>query len=168
MHERYDGSLRSDEARTASRRLTLEGVRKEYDDFVAVEDVSFALEPGEFLTLLGPSGSGKTSTLMMVAGFEQPTGGAIKVDGGRSAAGRLTEEGAEWITFTSASTVENFHARFDLPSLLKKFPQLKPVSIGPETTRALSVLGLKPFAEARPHTIDGVIAAIEKADRRAG
>ena len=38
-----------------------------------VRDVSFSLAPGEFLTLLGPSGSGKTSTLMMVAGFEDPT-----------------------------------------------------------------------------------------------
>jgi putative spermidine/putrescine transport system ATP-binding protein len=46
-----------------------------------VRDVSFTLQPGEFLSLLGPSGSGKTSTLMMVAGFETPTEGEIRVDG---------------------------------------------------------------------------------------
>ena len=62
-------------------RVTLDGVSKHYNGFAAVTDVSFALEPGEFLSLLGPSGSGKTSTLMMVAGFEHPTSGMIAVDG---------------------------------------------------------------------------------------
>lgn len=67
--------------RNAGRRVALQGVWKEYDDFVAVADVNFTLEPGEFLTLLGPSGSGKTSTLMMVAGFESATRGSILVNG---------------------------------------------------------------------------------------
>jgi uroporphyrinogen III methyltransferase / synthase len=73
------------------------------------------------------------------------------------AAARLLEEGADWITFTSSSTVENFHVRFDLPVLLKKFPKTRLASIGPETTRALVALGLKPDAEAKPHTIEGLV-----------
>lgn len=76
------------------------------------------------------------------------------------AAARLLEEGADWITFTSSSTVENFHARFDLPALLKKFPQIKLASIGPETTRALETLSLKPDVEAKPHTIEGLVKAL--------
>lgn len=76
-------------------------------------------------------------------------------------AAKLTEGGAEWITFTSGSTVENFHARFNLPALLKKFPQIKMASIGPETTKALAVLSLKPAVEARQHTIEGLVKAIE-------
>jgi ABC-type Fe3+/spermidine/putrescine transport system ATPase subunit len=48
---------------------------------VAAEDVSVAIAPGSFFTLLGPSGSGKTTTLMMVAGFVTPTRGDILVDG---------------------------------------------------------------------------------------
>ena len=76
------------------------------------------------------------------------------------AAARLLEEGADWITFTSSSTVENFHARFDLPALLKKFPQIKLASIGPETSKALNALGLKPAVEAKPHTIEGIVAAL--------
>ena len=79
------------------------------------------------------------------------------------AAARLAEEGADWVTFTSSSTVEHFHARFDLPKLLKKFPQLKLASIGPETTKAIRALGLKPALEAKEHTTDGMIAAILKA-----
>lgn len=72
----------------------------------------------------------------------------------------LTEKGADWITFTSSSTVENFHARFDLPALLKRFPGIQLASIGPETTKSLAALGLKPAAEARPHTIPGLINAL--------
>ena len=81
------------------------------------------------------------------------------------AAARLAEAGADWITFTSSSTVENFHARFNLPELLAKFPKTKLASIGPETTKALTTLGLKPGAEAKPHTIDGLVAALQKAGR---
>ena len=82
------------------------------------------------------------------------------------AAARLSEAGADWITFTSSSTVENFHARFDLPKLLKQFPQTKLASIGPETSKALVALGLEPTLEAKAHTIDGLVSAIEKAGQR--
>jgi uroporphyrinogen III methyltransferase/synthase len=75
-------------------------------------------------------------------------------------AANLLESGADWITFTSASTVEHFHARFDLPALLKKFPQTRLASIGPETSKALAALGIKPTAEAKPHTIDGLVTAV--------
>ncbi|HWF18940.1 MAG TPA: uroporphyrinogen-III C-methyltransferase [Verrucomicrobiae bacterium] len=78
------------------------------------------------------------------------------------AATTLTEEGADWITFTSSSTVENFHARFDLPALVKKIPKIKIASIGPETTKALTTLGLKPAVEANPHTIEGLVNALVK------
>ncbi len=74
---------------------------------------------------------------------------------------KLNEAGADWITFTSGSTVENFHARLNLPQLLTKFPQIKLASIGPETSKALAALGVKPAVEARPHTIEGLIKAIE-------
>jgi putative spermidine/putrescine transport system ATP-binding protein len=64
------------------RRVVVRDVWKSYaPGSYAVREVGFALEPGEFLTLLGPSGSGKTTTLMMVAGFEAPSRGEIRVDG---------------------------------------------------------------------------------------
>jgi uroporphyrinogen III methyltransferase/synthase len=75
----------------------------------------------------------------------------------------LLESGADWVTFTSGSTVEHFHARFDLPKLLKKFPQMKLASIGPETSKAIRALGLEPALEAKAHTTDGLTAALLKA-----
>ena len=78
---------------------------------------------------------------------------------------QLLVEGADWVTFTSSSTVEHFHTRFDLPKLVKQFPKLKLASIGPETTKTISALGLKPGLEAKDHTTDGLIAALLKAPR---
>jgi len=57
------------------------GGRKSYGDVVAVESVDLHVREGEFFTLLGPSGSGKTTTLRMIAGFEQPDAGTIRIDG---------------------------------------------------------------------------------------
>jgi len=61
--------------------LSLEGVRKEFSGVVAVEDFNLEVAPGEFVSFLGPSGCGKTTTLRMVAGFEPPTSGTIRLAG---------------------------------------------------------------------------------------
>lgn len=61
--------------------LEVQNIRKEYGDLVAVDDVSFELESGEFATLLGPSGCGKSTTLHSIAGLVEPTGGNILLDG---------------------------------------------------------------------------------------
>ena len=75
----------------------------------------------------------------------------------------LLEHGADWVTFTSSSTVEHFHVRFDLPTLARKFPQLKIASIGPETSKAIRALGLTPTFEAKQHTTDGLIVGLLRA-----
>ena len=79
------------------------------------------------------------------------------------ASASLLATGADWVTFTSGSTVQSFNARFNLPELLKKFPNLKLASIGPETTKAIQALGLTPTVEAKPHTMEGLVAALERA-----
>lgn len=84
-----------------------------------------------------------------------------ETDDRNGAAARLIDHGADWITFTSSSTVENFHARFDLPTMAKKHPLVRLASIGPETTRAIVQLGLNPAVEASEHTIDGLVHALE-------
>ena len=61
--------------------VVLEGVRKLYGSATAVAGVDLRIEAGEFISLLGPSGCGKTTTLRMIAGFEQPDGGDIRISG---------------------------------------------------------------------------------------
>jgi putative spermidine/putrescine transport system ATP-binding protein len=62
--------------------LELSGIRKVFPGgTVAVEQFDLTAERGEFVSFLGPSGCGKTTTLRMIAGFEQPTAGTIRIDG---------------------------------------------------------------------------------------
>ena len=61
--------------------IVLDGVRKEFGSYVAVEQADFAIVRGEFFSLLGPSGCGKTTLLKMIAGFEQPTQGRVLLEG---------------------------------------------------------------------------------------
>jgi len=61
--------------------LEIQNVSRRFGDFTAVDEVSIAVEAGEFFTLLGPSGCGKTTLLRMIAGFDLPDGGRILLNG---------------------------------------------------------------------------------------
>jgi putative spermidine/putrescine transport system ATP-binding protein len=61
--------------------VEVERIRKTYGEVVAVRDLDLHVGAGEFFTLLGPSGSGKTTTLRLIAGFERPDAGTIRLDG---------------------------------------------------------------------------------------
>ena len=63
--------------------IAFERIRKVYPGSTqpAVDDLDLQIEAGEFITLLGPSGSGKTTTLMLLAGFETPSSGTIRLEG---------------------------------------------------------------------------------------
>jgi putative spermidine/putrescine transport system ATP-binding protein len=60
--------------------LELEGISKRFGQVTAVHDITLSIQQGEFLTLLGPSGCGKTTILRMVAGFEVPSEGTIRLE----------------------------------------------------------------------------------------
>ncbi|WEK05107.1 MAG: ABC transporter ATP-binding protein [Candidatus Devosia phytovorans] len=61
--------------------LEVNNLVKSFGSNTVVKGVNFAFDKGEFISLLGPSGCGKTTILRMIAGFEQPTSGSIKVEG---------------------------------------------------------------------------------------
>jgi ABC-type Fe3+/spermidine/putrescine transport system ATPase subunit len=141
---------------TASARhhLEVDGVWKSYTAGIhVVRDVSFTLAQGEFLTLLGPSGSGKTSTLMMVAGFEAPTRGAIRVDG-RDVAQLPPERRNFGVVFQG-------YALFPHMTVLENvaFPlRMKRVGGAARRRSAMEMLdrvGLAEFATRRPRALSG-------------
>ncbi len=66
---------------TQASHLELRGIRKTFGAFTALDEIDLAVRPGELLTLLGPSGSGKTTLLRVIAGFEQPDAGSVRLEG---------------------------------------------------------------------------------------
>lgn len=61
--------------------IELQGLSRRYGSRLAVDDVSFRVEPGQIVGFLGPNGAGKTTTLRMVTGYLAPTSGEIRIDG---------------------------------------------------------------------------------------
>lgn len=61
--------------------LEIKNVSRSFGNFTALDEVSLTINAGEFFTLLGPSGCGKTTLLRLIAGFDQPDGGDILLDG---------------------------------------------------------------------------------------
>ena len=62
-------------------RIDVSGLRMTYGSLVAVDDVSFVVEPGEFFGLLGPNGAGKTTALEAIEGLRRPAAGTVRIDG---------------------------------------------------------------------------------------
>jgi len=134
--------------------LDVRGVSKIYEGeqgpVHAVSDVSFAVREGEFVSILGPSGCGKSTLMMMIAGLEDITEGAV-VERGRPVAGPRTDIG---LVFQDATL---------LPWLSVLDNVLFPIRILKEVRhryveRAMSLLrmvGLADFADHRPSQLSG-------------
>jgi len=69
----------TEEQQLTTKAIEIVGVTKQFGDNTVVDDLNLTIGDGEFFSLLGPSGCGKTTTLRMVAGFERPTKGAIRL-----------------------------------------------------------------------------------------
>ena len=73
-------SVAATPTKTGAKCVVLESVTKRFGEVTAVDAIDLAIEEGEFFTMLGPSGCGKTTTLRMIAGFEEVTGGRLTID----------------------------------------------------------------------------------------
>ena len=131
----------------------LVGVVKRFGAVTAVDGVDLAVRRGEFLSLLGPSGCGKTTALRLLAGFEQPTEGSIKI-GGVDAVGIPPYR-------RSVNTVFQHYALFPHMSVLenvayglkqRKTPRGERQRLAEE---ALDLVQLRGYAERRPRELSG-------------
>jgi len=146
-------------------RLVVEGVTKSYGAngalLKAVDDVSFRIEPGEFVSIIGHSGSGKTTLLSILGGLARPSSGKVLFDGADVYAlggDQLSEYRSEKIgfAFQFPSLLPALTARENL--LLPGGFRAHPRSAGEDEERALELLtlvGLRDKAGARPAELSG-------------
>jgi len=133
--------------------IEISHVSKQFGDFKAVDDANFGIRQGEFFSMLGPSGCGKTTTLRMIAGFEQPTSGEVRLDG------------------KDVSKVppykRNVNTVFQNYALFPHMTVFDNIAFGPRSTKApkdeiagrvkemLEIVHLADFAERRPTQLSG-------------
>jgi putative spermidine/putrescine transport system ATP-binding protein len=133
--------------------IEFRGVSRVFGDVRAVDDVSFAIEPGEFFAMLGPSGSGKTSCLRLVAGFDSPDRGQVLLDGSDVSSVPPYDR--------NVNTVFQDYALFPHMTVLQNVaygPRVRGVSLADREKRAREMLELVQLAtqgERRPAQLSG-------------
>ncbi len=122
-------------------------------DVVAVDDASFVVNPGELVTLLGPSGCGKTTTLRMIAGFDLPSKGAIRI-GGEDVSSLPPNKRDTATVFQSYGLFPHMNVAENVAYGLRirKVPKAE---IDERVKRALSLTGLGDYAERSPGRLSG-------------
>ncbi len=134
--------------------LVFAGVEKSYDgQTLVVRDLDLEVRRGEFLTLLGPSGSGKTTTLMMLAGFEQPSGGSILLEG-RPITDVPSYKRHFGMVFQNYALFPHMTVRENLafPLRMHRFARAE---IPERVARALDIVQLGALAERKPAQLSG-------------
>jgi ABC-type Fe3+/spermidine/putrescine transport system ATPase subunit len=137
--------------------LKIVNVSKHFKDVVAVDNVSFQVQPGEFLSLLGPSGCGKTTILRMVAGLERPTTGEIVIN--------------DWVVSTPDHIVPSEHRSlgmvfqsyavwphmtvFDNVAFGLRMKKVPREQIRGKVKSTLEIVGLEELAERYPTQLSG-------------
>jgi putative spermidine/putrescine transport system ATP-binding protein len=134
--------------------LCLRNVVKSYDGKSnAVDDITIDITRGEFVTFLGPSGSGKTTTLMMIAGFENPTSGVIELDGRDLVLSRPYERNIGMV-FQNYALFPHMTAAKNVlfPLKMRHFPR---ADMQARVAEILELVGLSRFADRYPRELSG-------------
>ena len=135
--------------------IEIEHLRKVYPGAAApaVDDLSLQVQAGEFLTLLGPSGSGKTTTLMLLAGFETPTAGQVRLDG-RPIERLPPHQRGMGVVFQSYSLFPHMTVAQNVgfPLSVRKLPT---AAIATQVAAALATVHLGHLADRKPHQLSG-------------
>ncbi len=133
--------------------LALEALTKRFGDQVAVDALDLAVEPGEFVSLLGPSGCGKTTTLQMIAGFIEPTSGAITLEG-RDLLGMQPNQRGLGIVFQSYALFPHMTAAENVAFGLE-MRRVAKAERDQRVAQTLELVGLGALADRYPRRMSG-------------
>ncbi|HEX5689925.1 MAG TPA: ABC transporter ATP-binding protein [Roseiflexaceae bacterium] len=133
--------------------LEINNVRKEFAQSVAVHHFDLQVERGEFISFLGPSGCGKTTTLRMVAGFEMPTSGEIRIDG-KDVTRRPPNQRNVGMVFQSYALFPNMTVADNIGFGLKVAHESADV-IRERVTEMLRIIHMPEFAARYPYQLSG-------------
>jgi iron(III) transport system ATP-binding protein len=133
--------------------LRLEGLSKRFGQTLAVDRLELEVPPGTFLTLLGPSGCGKTTTLRMVAGLEQPSGGRILL-GERDITELPAHQRGLGMVFQSYALFPHMSV-FENVAYGLRNQRLATPEIRRRVEAALERVGLAGLGNRAPHTLSG-------------
>jgi spermidine/putrescine transport system ATP-binding protein len=133
--------------------VELLNVTKRFDGYTAVDNVSLQVRDGEFFSLLGPSGCGKTTSLRLIAGFEMPTSGEIRIKG--QAVGDTPPYNRpvntvfqNYALFPHMSVAQNVAFGLEMRGVSRSETQRR-------VREALELVRMEKFAERRPHQLSG-------------
>ncbi|WP_181706472.1 ABC transporter ATP-binding protein [Chthonobacter rhizosphaerae] len=133
--------------------IGIRSVSKHYGGFAALSDVSLHIEPGEFMTFLGPSGSGKTTTLNLIAGFTDISGGHLDV-GGKSVVGVPAHKRNIGVVFQHYALFPHMTVGGNVayPLSLRRVPAAERTE---RVKRALEMVKMTDFAHRYPSELSG-------------
>ncbi|HEU5063050.1 MAG TPA: ABC transporter ATP-binding protein [Solirubrobacterales bacterium] len=126
---------------------------KRFGELLAVDDLSLELGRGEFFTLLGPSGCGKTTTLRMIAGFEQPDEGGIRIEG-EDVAGLPPHKRPTNTVFQSYALFPHLSVEANVAFGLKR-KKVPKDEIAKRVAAELERVGLASHAKRKPSQLSG-------------
>jgi spermidine/putrescine transport system ATP-binding protein len=143
------------DSRAPERKVAVElsGVTKRFGEFVAVDDLTLEIYEGEFFSLLGPSGCGKTTTLRMIAGFDEPTEGEIRV-AGEPMRGVPPYRRPVNTVFQSYAIFPHLNV-FDNVAFGLRRAGVKGEELGQRVTEACAMVQLEGFEKRRPNMLSG-------------
>ena len=133
--------------------LEMEGVTKRFGDFTAVDALDLAIHEREFHALLGPSGCGKSTMLRMLAGFEEPTAGEIRLRG-RSLAGVPPHRRPVNMMFQSYALFPHLSVERNVAYGLRREGMAK-AAIAERVGEMLRLVKMEEFARRKPHQLSG-------------
>lgn len=148
-----NGKVEPKESESA-RGLEVSHLRKTYDNLVAVDDLSFHVQPGEVLGLIGPNGAGKSTSMMMIVGLLKPDAGTIQFNGrrldphnaeSRALIGIVPQELAIYPQLTAVQNLEFFGRLYGLQGR----------RLSERVDKVLRLTGLSSHASQTPMTFSG-------------